>query len=181
LWRTAFAVSPARHLTVSDATLAEREQSPVSATRSWADSPPLRIAPTLRQSGRVARSSRTPRLIDNRLELASLREQCRHEAEELSLAKEELLTPRCRLSELPPLSEQAFPLLLDLLGEALTKRGEAGQTITAASTDGSMLICMEPTGDDSRCRLVTRWGEFHGQDFWISIHSSVESAELVEG
>ncbi|MBI2479929.1 MAG: TIGR02677 family protein [Planctomycetia bacterium] len=63
LWRTAFAVSPARHLTVSDATLAEREQSPVSATRSWAESPPLRIAPTLRQSGRVARSSRTPRLI----------------------------------------------------------------------------------------------------------------------
>lgn len=160
LWRTAFAVSPARHLTVSDATLAEREQSPVPATSSWADSPPLRIAPTLRKSGRVARSARTPRLIDNRSELESLREQCRQEAEELSLAQEELHTPRCRLSELPPLSEQAFPLLLDLLGEALTKRGAAGETITAASTDGSMLICLEPTGDDSRCRLETRWGEF---------------------
>ncbi len=94
-------------------------------TTSWTDSPPLRIAPTLRSAGRVARAGRTPRLIDNRAELAELREQSRREAEELRLAQQQLLTPAPRrLSELEPLAAAAFPLFLDLQGEV----GTAGDT-----------------------------------------------------
>jgi uncharacterized protein (TIGR02677 family) len=174
LWRTAFALSPARHLTVSDETLVQRDQSPISSSTSWAESPPLRIAPTLRKSGRVARSARTPRLVDNREELESLRIQSFQEAEQLRRAREELLTPRRRISEFPPISANAFPLLLDLLGEALTRAGEATGAMEAASTDGSMFIRMEPTDDGARCRLITDWGELRGRDYWVSIHDVAE-------
>lgn len=176
LWRAAFALSPARHFTVSEATLVERDQVPLSPTTSWTDSPPLRIAPTLRSTGRVARAGRTPRLIDNRAELAELREQSRREAEELRQAQQQLLTPAPRrLSELEPLAAAAFPLFLDLLGEALTVRGQVEETVEATSTDGSLLIRMQPTGDGGTCRVQTEEGEFCGQDFWISIHRTNEA------
>ena len=175
LWRTAFALSPARHLTVSEETLARRDQSPVSPSTPWSDSPPLRIAPTLRKSGRAACSARTPRLIDNLAELDALRIQNQQEVEQLRRAREELLTPRRRISDLAPLGADAFPLLLDLIGQALSGAGEANRSMQAASTDGTMWIRMEPTSDGSQCRLITEWGEFCGRDYWVSIHDALES------
>lgn len=180
LWRTAFALAPARHFTVSDETLVQRDQSPISPSVSWTDSPPLQIAPTLRKSGRVARSARTPRLVDNRAELESLRQQSVEEAEQLRRAREELLVPRRRISQFPPISANAFPLLLDLLGEALTRAGQHGGVMEASSTDGSMWIRMEPTDDGTQCRLTTEWGEFSGRDYWVSIHDAMESPETTE-
>ena len=174
LWRTAFALSPARHLTITEATLIERDQTPIAASSPWSEAPPLRIAPTIRSSGRVAKSARTPRMIDNREQLQSLRQQALQETAELNAAMQQLLTPRRRMSELPQMTQQAFPLLLDLLGEALTLRGNNHETVLASSTDGSMNIRLEPTNDDSQCNVVSSWGQFSGQDFWLSIHSSNE-------
>ena len=115
-------------------------------------------------------------MIDNRAQLAELRERCRREAEELRLAQQQLLTPTPRrMSELEPLAAAAFPLFLDLLGEALTVRGHVAEIVEATSTDGSLLIRMQPTGDGGTCRVQTEEGEFCGQDFWVSIHRTDEA------
>lgn len=170
LWRSAFCLAPARHLTVSDATLAERDQHPVTATTRWSESPPLKIAPTLRKSGRVAKAGKTRQLVDNLAELAELREQSLREAQELAEARAELLTDGKRLSEFAEIGRSAFPLMLDLIGEALTRRGHSQDHVQAYSTDGSLRIELRPTEDDATCCLDTDHGTFQGSDFWVRIH-----------
>lgn len=181
LWRVAFCLSPARHLTVSDETLAERDQQPVEASTSWRDSPPLRIAPTLRRTGRVAKAGATRKLIDNREQLAELAETSRKEAMELAEARRELITDRIQLSELAEIGETAFPLLLDLIGEALSHRSDADVAVEAVSSDGSMRIEMQPTGiPNDHCRLETSHGTFSGPNFWIQIHDEAAFHDSVK-
>jgi len=171
LWRSAFCLAPARHFIVSDETLAERDQEPVDASTSWHDSPPLRIAPTIRKSGRVARAGKPRKLVDNRDALKELKEQSAQESAALTAAREELLVDQKRLSELPQLSEAAFPILLDLLGEALSHRGKPEDVVSSLSTDGSMEIRLRRVEDGGMCYLETSDGTFEGPDFWVSIES----------
>ncbi len=51
LWRAAFGLYSARHLTVDADTLAERTARPVPASTPWAEAEPLRISPQLRRTG----------------------------------------------------------------------------------------------------------------------------------
>lgn len=177
LWRTAFALSPARHFSVSDATLVERDQRPIAPSTSWSESPPLLISPSLRKTGRVARSARLPRIVDNREELAQLREATRVEAEQLQAARAALLTHgQVRISELETMDAAAFPMFLDLLGEALTLRGHENATIQATSTDGAMTIELTTTGDGGTCSLESAWGVFQGPDFWINVQALDETS-----
>ena len=170
LWRTAFAISPARHFTVSDATLIDRDQRPIPPTTSWSDSPPLMIAPSLRKTGRVARSARLPRIVDNRSQLARLRIEAEREAEQIQQAHAALLTHGTRrISELSAMDASAFPLFLDLLGEALTLRGHEDEFVEATSTDGALAIELRSTGDGQTCHLESAWGIFHGPDFFLRI------------
>src|SRR2546428_13738686 len=51
LWRSVFGLSSARHLTVDEDTLTERDDHPVLASTPWSQAPPLRISPRLRKTG----------------------------------------------------------------------------------------------------------------------------------
>jgi len=176
LWRVAFCLSPARHLTVSDETLAQRDQTPIPPSTSWQGSPPLRIAPTLRRTGRVAKAGATRKIVDNRQQLAQLAETNRREAEQFAKARRELVTERIRLSEFGEIGAEAFPLLLDLIGEALSQRTESDTKVEAVISDGSMRIQMQalPSSSD-RCCLNTSFGTFSGPDFWITIEDETGS------
>ena len=51
LWRAAFGLASARHLTIDAHTLETRQEEPVPATTSWADAPPVWISPRLHATG----------------------------------------------------------------------------------------------------------------------------------
>ncbi len=54
LWRTAFALNPARHLRIDEETLAARDQQPIPATTSWMEAEAVLISP---RCARVASST----------------------------------------------------------------------------------------------------------------------------
>lgn len=51
LWRTAFGLHSARHLTDDADTLADRAEQPVAPGTPWSDAPALLISPQLRRTG----------------------------------------------------------------------------------------------------------------------------------
>ena len=64
LWRTAFCLSPARHLRVDAETVDAREQTPVSAQTSWSEAPPVSVSPRLRKTGRAMTPGAMTKAID---------------------------------------------------------------------------------------------------------------------
>ncbi|MCP4661337.1 MAG: TIGR02677 family protein, partial [bacterium] len=123
LWRAAFALAPARHLSIDDATLDERDARPVSPQTSWLEAPPLRISPQLRKTGSYQRRGRPSGIVDRRREKALLAELAAQEAEQILDARRRFAGRRMRLSEIGELDAGEFQLFLDLLGEVLARRG----------------------------------------------------------
>jgi hypothetical protein len=60
-------------------------------------------------------------------------------------------------------------LFLDLLGDAVSARVSAADTVEILSGDGCLKVRLEPTGDDRQARIHTSDGAFCGPDQWISI------------
>ena len=173
LWRTAFALSPARHLRIDDATVAARESAGESARTSWLKGVPLAISPRLRKTGRwTARGG--PRLvIDRSAEKAHLAELVRRETEQLIRARERLARAgKVRLAELGPLDPSEFDLFLDLLGEALARKTGDDARVEAFSSDGSLCICLEPVPGAPWTTLETVHGRFSGPDHTVTITSA---------
>ncbi|MEX0652535.1 MAG: TIGR02677 family protein [Phycisphaeraceae bacterium] len=173
LWRAAFGLSPARHLRVDDQTLDRwHEQEPLSAT-SWLDAPPLRVAPRLRKTGRTTRRGPPAQVIDRQKEKAALARFAAEQARQLAAARAVLATGQAtRLSRLGELDRSAFELFLELLGEALARKGAPDAVVEAASADGSLFIRLEPTGDGTTATIDTPMGRFSGEDHYILIHSA---------
>jgi len=171
LWRAAFALAPARHLRIDDATLDERDSAPpLSPQTSWLDAPPLRISPRLRTLGRHALRGRPPNIIDRTMEKAMLRADADAETEQLAAARRRLATGRVtRLSELGELSPTEFELFLDLLGETLAMKMDDADPVHAVSGDGALRITLEPTGDGSLAVIETTTGRLAGPDHYITI------------
>jgi uncharacterized protein (TIGR02677 family) len=173
LWRAAFALSPARHLTVDDDTLVARDQAPVPAATSWLDAPPVVISPRLRRTGHYTRRGRISDVIDRTAEKRYLAELAAAEAAQLAAARAQLLTDGAtRLSDLSELDPLAFELLLDLLGEALSSKVSADEAVTTTSSDGSLAIELTPTGDGRRATIRTAAGELTGPDHVVRIHDA---------
>lgn len=170
LWRAAFALTPARHLTIDAASLEARELAPVSPQTSWLEAPPLRIAPRLRQTGRYTRRGRPAPVIDRRREKEILARLITAESVQLDAARARLKTERpVRLSELGHLAHDELQLFLDLLGEALThKVGDA--PVEATSSDGALRVTLVPTGDGATATISTSDGRLSGPDhfLWVS-------------
>lgn len=61
LWRAAFGLAPARHLTVDGDTLAERVEQPVSNSTPWAQAPSVRVSARLRATGHHKRRGKLGR------------------------------------------------------------------------------------------------------------------------
>jgi uncharacterized protein (TIGR02677 family) len=122
LWRTAFALNPARHLRIDEETLAARDQQPIPATTSWTEAETVLISPRLRKTGQQHRRGRPANVIDRGDHKTRLAELAKQEAEQVERARGKLATGQLmRLSELSILNQSEFQLFLDLLGKDRAK------------------------------------------------------------
>jgi uncharacterized protein (TIGR02677 family) len=171
LWRAAFGLSSARHLTINDATLGERESQDIPASTSWRDAPPLRIAAG--EYGRALRTDGLSRIIDRTAEKKRLAAAIREDTQRVLNAQHPFgIGNRIRLSELEHLATDEFELFLDLLGDAISAGASAADSVEILSGDGGLRVRLEPTGDDRLARIHTGDGEFSGSDQWISIEQT---------
>ncbi|WP_344560882.1 TIGR02677 family protein [Streptomyces axinellae] len=173
LWRTAFGLYPARHLSVDADTLAARTADPTPPSTPWARAEPLRISPQLRRTGSYERRGKARRVEDRSPARRQLAERAAKEAEQLAAARARLATGgrQIRLSDLGELDPDAFALFLQLLGDALATWRPDTVTTTATSNDGAMEIRLTALGTDGAppAEVRTPQGVFRGPDHLIHI------------
>jgi uncharacterized protein (TIGR02677 family) len=179
LWRAAFGLCSARHLTINDATLDDREATEVSPNTSWLDSPPLQTS--VQDYRTSSRTRGLSRIIDRSAEKEKLAAAGRGEAQRLLNAQRRFGPGnRIRLSELEHLETDEFELFLDLLGEAVSVGMFSAEPVEILSGDGGLRIKLEPTCDGRQALIPTTDGELSGPDHWISIEQiSADDAQEV--
>ncbi|MFI5982625.1 TIGR02677 family protein [Streptomyces sp. NPDC051555] len=176
LWRTAFGLYPARHLTVDAETLAARVARPEPASTPWAAAAPLRISPQLRRTGSYERRGKPRKVEDRQDARRRLAEVAVKQAAEIAAARARLVTDGItRLSGLGELDPVSFRLFLQLLGDALATWRPGMTHTVATSNDGSMEIRLTALADGSVAEVRTQGGVFRGPDHTIEI------IELAEG
>ena len=156
---------------VDEETLDGREQNPVPPQTSWLKAEPLWISPRVRQSGRhIARGS-VRSVIDRTKEKELLAQLSRDESHQLAEAQRRLANGRrMRFSEMEGLlTEAELELFLDLLGEALSAKVRAEETVIAHSSDGALRIELEPAGDGREAVVRTPEGWLRGEDHYLTI------------
>ncbi|WP_280877558.1 TIGR02677 family protein [Streptomyces pseudovenezuelae] len=170
LWRAAFGLYPARHLTVDADTLDRRSAHPVAASTPWAEAEPLRISPQLRRTGSYERRGRTRRVQDRSEQRKHLAEIAAKQAQEITAARASLATDgTTRLSALGELDPLAFGLFLQLLGDALATWRPGTTATVATSNDGTMEIRLTALADGMRAKIRTPDGTFSGPDHLVEI------------
>jgi uncharacterized protein (TIGR02677 family) len=141
LWRAAFGLAPARHLSVTASTVAEWEQADPAPATPWRDAPPIRISPQLRKTGAYERRGRPHQVQDRSQGRRLLQERAEREAAETEAARTRIATDGpLLLSELGELDTRAFRLFLALLGDALAARLPGDTDVKTTTADGSMEI-----------------------------------------
>jgi uncharacterized protein (TIGR02677 family) len=170
LWRAAFGISSARHLTIDPETLQAREDQPVPTATSWAEAPPVVISPRLRATGRHQRRGGPARIIDRSQARRRLEELLAAERTQTDAARRRLATGRpTRLSDLGALDRDEFALFLGLLGDTLAAGPPgSGGVIQTTTSDGTMAITLEPTGDGAVAEIVTPDGVLRGPDHVVT-------------
>lgn len=164
LWRAAFALSPARHLALvvkSDDT---------SASTPWKDAPAVEVYAQLREHGVLPTRGAPPKIRDRSAERAQLAAQIAEEAAQTDAARGRLATGRqTRLSELGVLDRHAFRLFLTLLGEALASRTHPEEPVEKLTSDGTLMIRLQPLKTDAQAVIDTELGRFSGRDCSVTI------------
>lgn len=164
LWRAAFALSPARHLS-----LAVPDED-VPATTSWAKAPAVEIIPRLRERGQLAPRGAPPRVRDRSGERELLAQRLAEENAQVQAARIRLANGKAtRLSELERLDRHEFRLFLALLAEALSAQSRPDHPIERMTADGLLRIRLEPLSPQTQARLDTELGRFAGRDHLITI------------
>jgi uncharacterized protein (TIGR02677 family) len=168
LARAAFALQPARHFALNPGLLPGAQDLPASTP--WADAPPLRIHPRLREYGEAAPRGAMPRVQvrdDARRLLAA---QLQEEHAQIDAARRRLATGRpTKLSELGELDGHAFGLFLALLGEALVAQDSPEAPVERLSGDGLLRVRLAPLTTGSHARIETPAGVFAGRDHLLTI------------
>ena len=169
LWRAAFALNPARHLSL------QVPAEDVPASTPWADAPVVVVHPRLRERGELAPRGPAPHVKDRAAARAMLASQIAEEREQVEAARLMLATGNAtRLSELGRLDVHAFRLFLALLGEALAAQTTPAQTVTRQTADGLLHIRLEPLSADSHAAIETELGVFAGRDHLVTITPAPE-------
>ncbi|GAU65920.1 UmuC protein [Streptomyces sp. NBRC 110611] len=185
LWRAAFDLHPARHLTVDAETLAGRSARPVAASTPWAEAEPLRISPQLRRTGSYERRGGARKVQDRsegRQRLAEIAAKQAEEAEEAAAARARLATDgTTRLSALGELDPLTFGLFLRLLGDALATWRPGSTTTVATSNPGSMEIRLTALTDGTTAEIRTPGGVFRGPDHLVEMLLCLALAALERG
>ncbi|MFT4189516.1 MAG: TIGR02677 family protein [Aeromicrobium sp.] len=175
LWRSAFGLTSARHLTVTAATEEAWAAADLGNTTAWADAPPVEISPQLRKSGSYERRGRATRVHDRSAAKAMLAERARAEAEQTAAARRRVLTdgPQ-RLSAFDELDPEAFRLFLGLLGDALGAMAPHATTAQVHTSDGELTVTLTRVPDDVIAVIRTPEGELRGPDHLVDIASATD-------
>ncbi|NUR61684.1 MAG: TIGR02677 family protein [Catenulispora sp.] len=176
LWRTAFALTPARHLTVDARTEDRWAAAEYPPGTPWADAEPLLISPRLRETGSYERRGGPNQAIDRGVGRRLLSTRAEREAAELAGVRRGLATDGpVLLSELAGpdgLDPGRFRLLLSVLGDALAARrpGTAPTTVTTVTSgDGSMEIRLGLVAGDRIITVPTTNGVLSGPEHVVDI------------
>jgi uncharacterized protein (TIGR02677 family) len=170
LWRAAFGLASARHLTIDAQTLEARQEEPVPATTSWAAAPPVWISPRLHATGRHQRRGGPARIVDRSQARQRLEELLAAERAQTEAARRRLATGRpMRLRDLGALERDEFALFLGLLGDALAAGPPGPGGIHTTTSDGTLAITLEPTGDGVTAEIATPDGVLRGPDHVITV------------
>lgn len=181
LWRVAFGLTPARHLTVDDETLRRRDEEPVPANTSWQQAPPLAISPRLRKTGSYERRGKPNRVVDRSEQRRYLADMASREAADTAAARAALATTHpTRLSDVGELEQGPFRLFLTLLGDALAARTPGQKSVRTTTSDGSMEIRLTVLDGAGRAEISTEHGVFRGPDHLVEIIDLVAGDEPVE-
>ncbi|MEV7005851.1 TIGR02677 family protein [Streptosporangium sp. NPDC051022] len=175
LWRAAFGLSPARHLTVTAETLSTWKEGDLAPGTSWRDAPPIRISPQLRMTGSYERRGKPNRIQDRSQARRLLLEHVEREAIETAAARTRLRTDGpTLLSELDVLDPRAFRLFLSLIGDALAARLPGETEVKVASGDGSMEIRLSLVPGGGQVEIHTVDGVLTGPEHLIEITDLME-------
>ncbi|MDT0304848.1 TIGR02677 family protein [Streptomonospora wellingtoniae] len=170
LWRAAFGLHSARHLTVDAETLQAREEEPEPAATPWAEARSVQISPQLRRTGQYERRGRPRKVTDRSAERRHLAEYARRQAEEVAAARARLDTGgEIRLSDIGELDPAAFRLFLGLLGDALAHWPPNARETSTTSNDGGLRIRLLTLGDGRTAEIRTPDGVFRGPDHRVEI------------
>jgi len=168
LWRAAFGLSPARHLSVTGDTADEWENIP--AGTPWSEAPPVRISPQLRKSGSYERRGQPSQVKDRSAGRELLRRHAEHEAAQTAEARRRLHTSGpTLLSDLDVLDPRSFRLFLSLLGDALAARAPGDTEVKTVTSDGSLGVRLRLVPDGGTAVIKTEDGVLTGPEHVIEI------------
>jgi uncharacterized protein (TIGR02677 family) len=168
LARAAFALNPARHLSLNpDA------GTDTGAATPWADAPPLLVHPRLREHGLASARGPAPRVRLRDAERAQLAALMQEESRQVDAARRRLATGQAmKLSDIGTLDQAAFGFFLALLGEALAEQAGPDAVVERHTGDGLFHVRLEPLGADSLAQIDTPLGRFAGRDQRITISAA---------
>jgi uncharacterized protein (TIGR02677 family) len=170
LWRAAFGLSPARHLTVTPDTVEEWTQEQPTPNTPWRAAPPVRISPQLRKTGSYERRGQPNRVADRTEARRLLAEQAAREVSQTSAARERLRTTGpTLLSELGELDTRAFRLFLALLGDALAARRPGDTEVVTTTGDGTLEIRLSLVPNGGTVAITTEDGVLRGPQHVVEI------------
>jgi uncharacterized protein (TIGR02677 family) len=174
LARAAFALNPARHFSLNP----QADEDLPAGTR-WADAPPLKIHPRLREYGEAAPRGQLARVRDRGKERALLALELAEESQQIEAARKRLATGKpAKLSEFGELDTHAFDLCLNLLGEALAEQSDPDARVARQTGDGLLHVELVPLAPHSQARVTTTRGVFGGRDHIITITPTQEQDEI---
>lgn len=168
LWRAAFGLSPARHLSLtSDTAEAWAEVPPATP---WQQAPPIRISPQLRRTGTYERRGQPSKVRDRSADRELLRRRAEQEAAQTAEARRRLRTMGpTLLSDLGDLSPRAFRLFLALLGDALAARRVGDTEVKTMTSDGTLEVRLTLVPDGGTATIRTEDGLLTGPEHLIEI------------
>lgn len=170
LWRAAFGLSSARHLTVTAETESSWRQEDLAPNTPWRAAPPVRISPQLRRTGSYERRGKPNRVQDRSRARAFLLERVEREAAETAEARAVLCgRGPALLSELGVLDPRAFQLFLALLGDALAARPPGETEVKTMTGDGSMEVRLSLVPGGDQVEIHTKDGTLTGPEHLIEI------------
>lgn len=182
LWRSAFGLYPARHLTIDQEALESGQSQPVPAATPWYEAPGVRISPQLRRTGSYERRGRARAVEDRTQARQYLAQLARKQAAETAAARARLATRgQVRLGDVGELDPAAFGLFLQLLGDALAAWHPGRDSVTATTNDGTMEIRMTRLPNGGTAEVRTSGGVFSGPDHLVEILDLTEDWSGTDG
>jgi uncharacterized protein (TIGR02677 family) len=177
LWRSAFGLTPVRHLSVTAETEEAWAAEELGNATPWAEAPAVEISPQLRRTGSYERRGKAVRVADRAVAKAMLVEQARQETEQTAAARRRILTGGPKpLSAFGVLDPEAFRLFVGLLGDALAAMGPEASRSQVHTSDGELTVTLEKVPGAGTAVIATPDGELVGPDHLVDIASAVEEA-----